>query len=423
MLLSVNDALMLMRENSLDLAKNKKENLEYEELSIDRVFQKTLAEDIWADRDQPPFDRVMMDGIAIKFKSDSTLREFKSLGLVLPGVPQKEIVDYFSCYEVMTGAVLPDGASKVIPYEEIEEISENHFRLKSETELSKLADYIHKKGSDYQENQLLIKRGAFIHSPLISLLASVGKNNIKVQKTSPQPHIFILSTGDELIENEKNLIPQIHQIRWSSGITLQSELLSFGINPSHIKIQKVGDDELLIKEIIKEKLNDNFTDLILVTGGISAGKSDFVKKVLGELAVKEFFHGVKQRPGKPLWFGGIKNIKQKFVFGLPGNPVSSLVNVRRFVLPFIFPEKNHFRWIQGDKIVMEKFINKISEGWVHYLPVSINTKNQNEIGEIFSGNGSGDFYHLKNSTGFIEVEKNFESHPHFFKYFPWGEWG
>ena len=176
---------------------------------------------------------------------------------------------------------------------------------------------------------------------------------------------------------------------------MQQELLSHGF--TDVSLNRVGDNENDMKKIMSELLLSK--DVLILTGGVSAGKYDFVPKVLKECQVMEIFHQVAQRPGKPLWFG--KTETDTFVFGLPGNPVSCLVNLRKFVVPLL--QKS----VQGTiKNQPKAFLTagvKFSANLTYYCPVKIRNEEGKLLAEPLSGNGSGDFFHLRDADGFIEL--------------------
>ena len=207
------------------------------------------------------------------------------------------------------------------------------------------------------------------------------------------PKITIISTGDELVDI--NQFPSPSEIRWSNGISLQQELKAFGFND--VTIHKVKDHEDEIRKIMQEKLEGS--DVLLLTGGVSAGKYDFVPKLLKECEVKEVFHKVAQRPGKPLWFG--ETARGTLVFGLPGNPVSCLVNLRKFVVPFLQYNGTRKSPFLPKAVLSEEV--KFNKNFTYYCLVKTEYKEGKMIATPIRGNGSGDYYQLRDSDGFIEL--------------------
>ena len=354
---------------------------------LEESLSRILAEEVFADIDQPPFHRVMMDGIAINKELLQITKKFKILNIISAGTEASELPAGDVCFEIMTGAVLPINANLVVRYEDLK-ISEGVAEIL--VDLNKLSSNFHVQGSDYSKGALLLSAGTSIKSTIIAILASAGKTHVKVFAI---PKVAILSTGDELVDIGLN--PKPHQIRWSNGITLQQELLSHGF--TDVSLNRVGDNENDMKKIMSELLLSK--DVLILTGGVSAGKYDFVPKVLKECHVMEVFHQVAQRPGKPLWFG--KTETDTFVFGLPGNPVSCLVNLRKFVVPLL--QKS----VQGTiKNQPKAFLTagvKFSANLTYYCPVKIRNEEGKLLAEPLSGNGSGDFFHLRDADGFIEL--------------------
>jgi molybdopterin molybdotransferase len=354
---------------------------------LEESLSRILAEEVFADIDQPPFHRVTMDGIAINKNQLLTTKKFKILKTISAGTEGSELPVGEVCFEIMTGAVLPLNADLVIRYEDLK-IADGVAEII--VDLQSLNSNFHDQGSDYPKGALLLSAGTSIKSTIITILASAGKTHVKVFAI---PKVAILSTGDELVEIGTN--PKPHQIRWSNGISLQQELLSHGF--SEVSLHRVGDNENDMQKMMSELLTSK--DILLLTGGVSAGKYDFVPKVLKECQVMEIFHQVAQRPGKPLWFG--KTAVDAFVFGLPGNPVSCLVNLRKFVVPFL-QKSVHGNAKNQPKAFLTADV-KFGANLTYYCPVKIKNEEGKLLAEPISGNGSGDFFHLRDADGFIEL--------------------
>ncbi len=346
-----------------------------------------LAEDVLADIDQPPFHRVAMDGIAVKKEQLLSSKKFRILGTISAGSAKATLPEGNVCFEIMTGAVLPLNADFVIRYEDLKILQDE---AEVCCDLGKLSSNFHPQGSDYRKGDKVLTIGTKIKSTTTAILASVGKSKVKVFDC---PSVAILSTGDELVDIGD--IPEPHQIRWSNGISLKQQLASF--NFSKVSLHKVGDDEAAMKRLMLELLQTK--DVLLLTGGVSAGKFDFVPKLLKECQVQEIFHKVAQRPGKPLWFG--KTESNVFVFGLPGNPVSCLVNLRKFIIPFL-----EGSYPGNQRSVHKAYLSeevKFNKGLTYYCQIKMKNSEGKLIATPLSGNGSGDFYQLRDSDGFIEL--------------------
>ncbi len=273
---------------------------------------RVLAEDILADRDFPPFDRATKDGITIKFEAfEHGRKAFEVTKVLAAGTPAAVLEDQETCMEIMTGAVVPYDADTVVMYEEVE-IDQGIATLKS---APKKGQNIHYRGSDIRKGQVLLPANSKITSAAIGILASVGKSGIKVKKL---PRVAVISTGNELVEIDT--IPESHQIRRSNTYSLHSALLQEGIEPMLLHLK---DDKDMIMQKLAYVVDE--LDVILLSGGVSKGKYDYLPEVFKNIGVQKIFHGVLQRPGKPFWFGKDEE-KGTLVFSFPGNPVSTFVN-------------------------------------------------------------------------------------------------
>ena len=251
-----------------------------------------LREDILADRPLPPFDRVMMDGIAIahaSFASGNT--RFPITGTQAAGTPALTLENADSCIEVMTGCVLPHGCDCIIPIEHID-LSENTASLHSDAS-PQAQQHIHSAGSDTAAGEILLNSGQVLNAAELAIAASCGATHLKV---SALPRILIITTGDELVAPEVTPLP--HQIRRSHATAL--EALITGMKLGKVESLHIADDPLALKDTITEALPAH--DILIFTGGISKGKYDYVAPVLTELLGSPHFHGIAQRPGKPMAF-------------------------------------------------------------------------------------------------------------------------
>ena len=280
-----------------------------------------LRKDILADRPLPPFDRVMMDGIAIAHASfASGNNRFLITGTQAAGTPALTLENADSCIEVMTGCVLPHGCNCIIPIEHID-LSENTASLHSDAS-PQAKQHIHSAGSDTAAGEILLSSGQVLNAAELAVAASCGATHLKV---SALPRILIITTGDELVAPEITPLP--HQIRRSHATAL--EALITGMKLGKVDNIHIADDPLALKETITEALPAH--DILIFTGGISKGKYDYVAPVLTELLGSPHFHGIAQRPGKPMAFW--KNPNSPLVFAHPGNPVSVMACAARYLIP------------------------------------------------------------------------------------------
>ena len=312
-LISVTQAENIIRQNLTTAA--------VEIVPLSKAQGRYLREDILADRPLPPFDRVMMDGIAIahaSFASGNT--RFSITDTQAAGTPALTLENADSCIEVMTGCVLPHGCDCIIPIEHID-LSENTASLHSDAS-PQAKQHIHSAGSDTAAGEILLSSGQVLNAAELAIAASCGATHLKV---SALPRILIITTGDELVAPEITPLP--HQIRRSHATAL--EALITGMKLGKVDSIHIADDPLALKETITEALPAH--DILILTGGISKGKYDYVAPVLTELLGSPHFHGIAQRPGKPMAFW--KNSNSPLVFAHPGNPVSVMACAARYLIP------------------------------------------------------------------------------------------
>jgi molybdopterin molybdotransferase len=355
-------------------------------VALEQAGNAFLAEAISADRDFPPFDRVSMDGIAISSAAFAAgQREFVVDGVQAAGVPQKRLGSGTHCLEVMTGAVVPEGVDLVIRYEDIEiangkaiVMSDEHFRGQN----------IHSQGADVRRGDVLLLPGTLLSPAEIALLASVGKSKVLVRR---YPKTAVVSTGDELVDITAT--PEEHQIRRSNSYALAAALREAGVSPGMFHIP---DQEGRLRDDLRGIASDH--ELIILTGGVSRGKFDYVPAILQELGVEMHFHGVAQRPGKPFWFGTAKD--DKTFFALPGNPVSTYMCFYRYVLPWL-------RQSMGS--TTSPLTAFLAEDFTFmpivtcFLQVRCRVADGKLMASPAPGGGSGDFANLGQVDGFLEL--------------------
>ncbi|MDL5048000.1 molybdopterin molybdotransferase MoeA [Oscillatoria amoena NRMC-F 0135] len=357
-----------------------------EEVRIHDCVGRVLAEPIVADRDFPPFNRVAMDGIAIKssvFGPGKT--EFQVEGFQAAGSPVQRLVNDQSCIEVMTGAVLPEGTDAVVRYEDLS-ISGGLARINIDHVISGLN--IHPKAQDATSGEVLLKPGQLISPAEVALLASVGKNNVLVYAF---PKTVVISTGDELVPITTK--PEVHQVRRTNVYALQAAMkqVHWPADEQHLPDQEVE---------IRKRLADLIAryHVLILSGGVSKGKFDFIPKTLTTLGVEQHFHQVSQRPGKPFWFGSRSD--GKVVFALPGNPVSTYVCFYRYILPWMM-ELMEVQLGQTSAILSERVT--FAPNLTYFLQVSIFDERGKRLAKPVPGGGSGDFVNLKEVDGFVEL--------------------
>lgn len=356
-----------------------------EEVNLKECTGRILMEDIYADNDFPPFDRVMMDGIAIRHKAlMNNTKKFKIAGLQAAGTLQQKLVEETDCIEVMTGAMLPIDADTIIPYEKVTIKNGSAVIIDEET---KAGQHIHRQGSDHRREDKLLDSGCKISPAEVSVLATVGKYFVKVLS---RPKIAIVSTGDELVEVNKKPAP--HQIRKSNSYALLSALEQEKLQGDlyHLPDKK---EEVFgkLKELLQEY------DVLLISGGVSKGKKDYLPEVLKEIEIEILIHRVTQRPGKPFLFG--RN-KKSTIFGFPGNPISTFLCFYRYFLPW-------YRTSAGLRVEYPEAVLKEDFEFKPALTYFLQVKLEYSDGKIFAipvpGHGSGDLTNLTVADGFIEL--------------------
>ncbi|MGB1128797.1 MAG: molybdopterin molybdotransferase MoeA [Haloferula sp.] len=351
-----------------------------ERATLSNAIGRRLLEPILADRNLPPYDRSMMDGIA--FPSATTdgdpHPEFSLAGLHAAGEPPPEALSRGQAWEIMTGAIVPEDCDTVVPYEQL---SEDATKV---TGPFSPGQFIHRAGSDAKTGDVLVPAGTTLGAPEISIAASVGQNSLTVPRL---PRVGILTTGDEAIHPAA--APKDWQIRRSNGPTLAALVSLLGI-PLNFH-QHGPDDEDALTSLLDQAMDS--VDVLIISGGISKGKKDYVRELLDGRLGKPAFHGVAQRPGKPLafWAG------PPDVFALPGNPVSALATFARYVRPAL-------QRLQGlaprTRLLRAPDNLDPLEHLAWLAPVAVNPGKKTTL---HPPQNSGDYISLSPATGVVEV--------------------
>ena len=349
-----------------------------------------LAQQVRAERDQPPFDRVTMDGIAIASSAyQSGRRCYRIAGTQPAGHEPLTLTDPDDCIEVMTGAELPRGSDCIIPLEFF-----NVIEGRAEIGPDAFVDpgrNVHPRASDSRKDDILLEPGTGLGPPEIAAIASAGLANVEVRS---EPRLMVISTGDELIEPGEPVQPW--QIRRSNTYSIRASLISRGFR--RISDEHLADDPRLLSKRLARHLADH--DLIVLTGGVSTGRYDFVPSVLRELGVRPVFHRVAQRPGMPIWFGVTD--EGCSVYGLPGNPVSALVCLARLVIPGIEAALGATA-SAIDAVALAVSVRPHPDLWF-FLPVILQF--DAALGRVAVPKpvrGSGDIISLLGTGGFVEL--------------------
>ncbi len=360
-----------------------------ESVPVEKSIGRVLRQPVHAERDQPPFDRVMMDGIAIRFADfDGGQRSLPIQSRQHAG-DVAHTLEAGHCIEIMTGASLPEGADCVVPVERIT-VGDGAATIEAGYDANR-GQNIHPRGSDHTEGTQLLRPGTRITPADIAIIASAGLQDVEVSRL---PKIRVISTGNELVPAGKPI--EAHQIRESNGPAVIAMLQEHG----YVDCERdhLVDDIEVLEERIAKHLDE--ADVLVLSGGVSMGKADFVPQVLQGLGVEVVFHKISQRPGKPMWFG--VGPKKQAVFALPGNPVSTLVCCRQYVLPALAgasgasPGNPEFAALAQDVAFRPKL--------TCFLPVRLVS---NAAGTLLAlpvhTNTSGDFAALSGTDGYVEL--------------------
>jgi molybdopterin molybdotransferase len=381
-----------------------------EECPLAEAHSRVLRAGIRAERDQPPFDRVTMDGYALRSSSLAAgVRRFWIERLQPAGAPSGPLgPESDACIEIMTGAVLPAGADCVVPYEDAVRAGEVAV-IEDRAAGAGPGQSIHRHGSDFRAGATVVEPGARLTGREIAVAAACGCARLTVSRI---PRIAIIATGDELVEVEAAVAP--HQIRRSNDYALRAALAAAGFPRAERFHLRDARDEMgpRLRRVLAE------FDAVLLTGGVSKGKRDFVPAELELQGVRQIFHGVAQRPGKPFWFG-VGPLGTP-VFALPGNPVSTYVCLHRFVLPALARAAGEppARLRTAALAAPVRFAPKLT----CLLPVRLTSGPRAEaLAHPLPGNTSGDFAGLVGSDGFLELPPEPEEFPAGFvaPYRPW----
>jgi len=309
---------MILFEEAYKIVMDSAYALENERIDIKYSLNRVLAEDAISDIDMPPFDKSAMDGYACR--REDLKNELKIIEIIQAGMIPQKIISKNKCTKIMTGAIIPEGANCVIMVEHTEMTDNNKIRFtKSNTDIN-----ICYKGEDIKTGDMVLKKGTQLKPQHIAVLASVGYGHPLVVK---QLKISIISTGNELVEPYQK--PELSQIRNSNSYQLIAQVKNTGAIPDYTGI--FDDSETKLYQTVIKALSEN--DVVLLTGGVSMGDYDLVPEILEKAKIQILFKKIATKPGKPTVFGIYKN---KFCFGLPGNPVSSFIMFEFLVKPFLY---------------------------------------------------------------------------------------
>lgn len=372
-----------------------------EKVQLEEATGRILARELTADRALPSYHRVMMDGICFR-SADPGDGDLCVAGIHAAGDPEPSPLPSGHCWEVMTGACLPPDCDTVIPYEQIIWPAED--RVSFDPDMAQPGKHVHRSGSDYAAGDLLVPSHRLIDSRVAAVAATIGATTLSVLR---QPRVVIFTTGDEVVD--PTATPAAHQVRQSNAASLRSSLAHLGGVVVHH--EHLPDDEETTTTAVRANLD---ADLILLCGGISKGKRDYVRPVLESLLGPPSFHGIAQRPGKPLafWSGPPP------IFALPGNPMSVQVCFHRYVRPYLDAlqhQRTPIRTVQLGTAI------QFTPPFAYSLPVRLRQDGATLLAEPTPLANSGDFASAIDSEGFIELPAAQDDFPEGFLA-PFREW-
>jgi molybdopterin molybdotransferase len=296
-----------------------------EMLPLAAAAGRILRQPLLADRDFPPFDRVSMDGIAVAHAAWAAGQTvFPIERIQYAGAPALALRTPQAAIEVMTGAMLPPGTDTVVRYEDLH-LADGHATI-TITPPPAPGQHIHYRAADRRQGALLLPTDTRLGPAEMAVAATVGAVEVAVARPA---RLALVSTGDELVPLHATPLP--HQIRASNHYALAALLSADGADCSFFHLP---DDQAQLRQSLPALLDGRY-DAVVLSGAVSQGKADFLPAMLRELGVREIFHGVAQRPGKPMWFGQVPG--GPAVFGLPGNPVSTPAYRRPLRAPLAAP--------------------------------------------------------------------------------------
>ena len=379
---------MILFSEALDIILSSAHKNSIEELHFSDSIGRVLAQNIYSDINMPPFNKSAMDGYACR-ESDLNM-ELELVEVIKAGEAPMKSIGPGQCAQIMTGAMIPDGADYIIIVEQSEKTESGKIRSTGGKSRSNICAL----GEDIRKGDLVLEADTLIGVRHIPVLATVGAIKLKVYK---QPRVAVIATGTELVEPE--LIPGPSQIRNSNATQMIAQLKSLGLSPVYFGI--APDDEQQTYSMIKDALDKS--DILMLSGGVSMGEYDFVPEVLKQLGFELKFQRVAIQPGKPSTFG-VKD--KKYVFGLPGNPVSSFVIFELMAKPFIYKCMGYNWKPLGIKLPAGARMSRKRTSRQSWFPIEIN-----EEGKVIplDYHGSAHIFALNRASGIISMDIGQES--------------
>ena len=366
-------------------------SLPAESVALPESYGRILRSPLRSDRDLPPYDRATMDGIALRSSALAAgSRRFTVSEEAVAGRPAVSLTADGGCVRIMTGAVLPRGADAVIRSEDVT-FGDGTAEVAADVEAPPWHN-VHRTAGDGRAGDVVMEPGARIGEREAAVIASVGASQVSVSRL---PSIAILTTGDEVVAVDAPVEP--HQLRQSNRYAAEAILQGAGLPAGS---EHLPDDQERLGDRARLLLADH--DVLITTGAVSMGVTDNMPQVLAAAGMQERFHRLDQRPGKPLWFGtGSADGVPRAAFGLPGNPVSVAVCLRRYVLPFLSRLMAASPPAPEEAALSEEV--RFPMPLTYYLPVALDCSGGRLAAAPRPTGSSGDYLRLMASDGFVEL--------------------
>jgi len=374
---------MIPFDDALQISLDSVRKLPTEKVHYLSSVNRVIAEDLFSDISMPPFDKSAMDGYACR--QADLFTDLDVVEVIPAGYEAKKTIGARQCAQIMTGAIIPKGADTVIMVEHTEVLPSDKIRFTGKSSKPNIC-YL---GEDMKKGDRVLDKGTLISSRHIPVLASIGVTEVPVFKSL---RVSVVATGTELVEPDK--VPGTSQIRNSNASQMIAQLDAIGIEAEYFGIAPDNEDET--SEKLKQALE--VCDLLVLSGGVSMGEFDFVPKVLSELGFDLKYQRVAVQPGKPTTFG---TSKDKYVFALPGNPVSSFVQFEIMVKPFIFKCMGHDWSAPAWRLPAGTEFSRKKTDRMAWIPIKISSEGRVVPLEY---HGSAHIYALNQAQGLIYFE-------------------
>ncbi|MFA5060533.1 MAG: gephyrin-like molybdotransferase Glp [Candidatus Omnitrophota bacterium] len=385
---------MISVDKALNIILKRLRLVSRERVSFQESLGRVLAKDIKATINLPPFSRSSVDGFAVRSIDVKKVlaeksAEFKIVGRIQAGSHPLKCLRKFETMKIMTGAMIPAGADAVIMKEYAQELDGQVKFLR----VVRSGENIRFKGEDTKKGATVLKKGNLVTSGVVSLLAALGTKKIAIYR---KPKVAVLVTGNELLSIGRRLTPG--KIYSANEFGLFGQIKEAGGKPV---LLGVAADRL---SVLRKKILQGFKyDCFIISGGVSVGDFDFVPRILKKLSVKIHFHGVSVQPGKPLLFG---QKGKTYVFGLPGNPVSTAMTFYKFVRPLLLKIGGQDNILLKSSMAILAEDVKMQARRSKIFRAESFWKNNDLFVRLASHQGSGNVVSLAKATAIFEVPED-----------------